>query len=99
MSWSLPVAEFDIRRIQVLPLDSQAFNRYGSVVEPGRVDDPSLTRAPGQMAFMWVHQPLQYPKPPFFATCRYYYRGARVEYLQQHPESTVFLVPLDGKPS
>jgi ureidoglycolate hydrolase len=93
------VAEFEVRRVRVQPLDVQAFARYGTVVEPGHVEDPTLNRAPGQMAYLWVHQPLQYPKPPYFATCRYYYRGSRVEYLQQHPESTVFLVPLDGKPS
>jgi ureidoglycolate hydrolase len=93
------VAAFEVRRVQVRPLDSEAFKRYGSVLEPGRVDDPTLNRAPGQMAFMWVQQMLRYPKPPYFATCRYYYRGTRVEYLQQHPESTVFLVPLDGNPS
>ena len=51
------------------------------------------------MAYMWVQQALQCPKPPYIATCRYYYRGARVEYLQQHPESTVLLAPLDGHPS
>ncbi len=93
------MAEFEVRRIQVQPLNTEAFKRYGRVVEPGRVDDPTLNRAPGQMAYMWVHQLLQYPKPPYFATTRYYYRGARVEYLQQHPESNVLLVPLDGNPS
>lgn len=93
------MADFDIRRILVRPLDAEEFKRYGSVMEAGQVDDPTLNRAPGQMAYMWVQQALQYPKPPYFATCRYYYRGARVEYLQQHPESTVLLVPLDGHPS
>jgi hypothetical protein len=48
---------------------------------------------------MWVHQQLQYPKTPFIATCRYYARGARCEYLQKHPASTVVLIPLDGNPS
>ena len=51
------------------------------------------------MAYMWVHQFLTYPKPAFIATCRYHYRGARCEYLQRHPESTVVLIPIDGNPS
>jgi hypothetical protein len=65
----------------------------------GETDDPTLNRAPGQMAYMWVHQFLTYPKPPFIATCRYLYRGARCEYVQRHPASTVVLIPLDGHPS
>ena len=51
------------------------------------------------MAYMWVHQQLAYPATPFIATCRYYFRGTRCEYLQKHPASTVVLVPLDAKPS
>jgi ureidoglycolate hydrolase len=88
-----------VRRVAVRPLESGAFKRYGSVIEPAAVDDPSLNRAPGQMAYMWVHQFLSYPKPVFIATCRYLYRGARCEYVQRHPASTVVLIPTDGKPS
>lgn len=88
-----------VRRVPVRPLDSEAFKRFGSVIEPGGVNDPTLNRAPGQMGFLWVHQFLTYPKPPFIGTCRYYYRGARCEYVQQHPESTLVLIPIDGKPS
>lgn len=88
-----------VRRVPVRPLESHAFARYGSVVEAGAVDDPSLNRAPGQMAFMWVHRDLVYPRMPFVATCRYLYRGARCDYVQRHPGSTVVLVPVDRRPS
>jgi ureidoglycolate hydrolase len=88
-----------VRRVPVRPLDTESFKRYGSVIEAGATDDPSLNRAPGQMAYMWVHQFLTYPRPAFIATCRYHYRGARCEYLQRHPESTVVLIPIDGNPS
>jgi ureidoglycolate hydrolase len=91
--------QIDVRRVAVEPVDATGFRPFGSVVEPGGPDDPTLNRAPGQMAYMWVHQQLEYPKPPFIATCRYYFRGARCEYLQKHPASTVVLIPLDAKPS
>jgi ureidoglycolate hydrolase len=94
-----PVAELTVHRVAARPLDTEAFKRFGSVVEPGAADDPTLNRAPGQMAFMWVHQFLTYPKPAFIATCRYHYRGTRCEYVQRHPASTVVLIPTDGKPS
>jgi ureidoglycolate hydrolase len=88
-----------VRRVPVRPLEPNAFARYGSIVEAGAVDDPSLNRAPGQMAFMWVHRDLQYPRMPFIATCRYRYRGVRCEYVQRHPGSTVVLIPIDRRPS
>jgi ureidoglycolate hydrolase len=91
--------QIDVRRVAVEPLDAATFRPFGSVVEAGGADDPTLNRAPGHMAYMWVHQQLQYPKLPFIATCRYYLRGVRCEYLQKHPASTVVLIPLDGKPS
>lgn len=86
-------------RVPVRPLGREMFARFGSVIEAGRPDDETLNRAPGQMAYMWVHQQLTYPKTPFIATCRYYFRGARCEYVQKHPGSTVVLVPIDAKPS
>jgi ureidoglycolate lyase len=91
--------QVDVRRVAVEPLEAVAFTPFGSVVEPGNSDDATLNRAPGHMAYMWVHQQLDYPKQPFIATCRYYFRGARCEYLQKHPASTVVLIPLDGRPS
>ena len=91
--------QIDVRRVAVEPIDAVAFTPFGTVVEPGGTDDPTLNRAPGQMAYMWVHQQLRYPKTPFIATCRYHARGARCEYLQKHPASTVVLIPLDGNPS
>ena len=93
------MTDLKIMRVPARPLDAERFKPYGSVVEPGETDDPTLNRAPGQMAYMWVHQFLTYPKPTFIATCRYNYRGPRCEYVQHHPQSTVVLLPLDGKPS
>jgi hypothetical protein len=46
------------------------------------------------MAFLWIHQFLDYPKQPFIATGRYYFRGSRCGYLQRHPGSTLILIPL-----
>jgi ureidoglycolate hydrolase len=88
-----------VHRVQVRPLDSTAFERFGSVIEASGADDPTLNRAPGQMAYMWVHQTLVYPRTPFVATCRYYFRGARCDYVQRHPASTVVLIPIDSRPS
>ncbi len=86
----------DVRvlRVPVHHLEAVRFARYGSVVQAGDVDADNLNRSPGQMGFMWVHHLLQYPQTPFLATCRYYYRGLRCDYLQRHPESTVVLVPV-----
>jgi ureidoglycolate hydrolase len=89
----------ELVRVPVRPLGRETFARFGSVIEAGRPDDETLNRAPGQMAYMWIHQQLTYPGPPFIATCRYYFRGARCEYVQKHPASTVVLVPLDARPS
>ena len=88
-----------VRRVPVVLLDATSFGPYGAVIEAGASDDPTLNRAPGHMAYMWIHRDLEYPATPFIATCRYYARGARCEYLQKHPASTVVLIPLDGQPS
>jgi ureidoglycolate hydrolase len=89
----------DVRRIAVQDLDDVEFSRFGSIIGAGEVDDPSLNRAPGQMAFLWIHQSLAYPSAPYIATGRYYFRGNRCEYMQRHPGSTVVLVPIGGHPS
>ena len=93
------VPDSTLIRVPVRPLDAASFARFGSVIEAGQPGDQTLNRAPGQMAYMWVHQELTYPRTPFIATCRYYFRGARCEYVQKHPGSTVVLVPIDAKPS
>jgi ureidoglycolate hydrolase len=86
--------EVRVQSVPVHQLEAHRFARYGVVVDAGDVDSTSLNRAPGQMAFMWVHRMLEYPKQPFLATCRYQYRGLRCDYLQRHPASTVVLVPV-----
>jgi ureidoglycolate hydrolase len=88
------VSEIRVQSVPVHHLDAARFAPYGTLVEAGQVDGDNLNRAPGQMGFMWVHRMLEYPKPPFLASCRYYYRGTRCEYLQRHPASTVVLVPV-----
>jgi ureidoglycolate hydrolase len=86
-------------RVPVRSLERSAFAEFGSIVEAGSIEDENLNRAPGHMAFLWVHRDLVYPRTPYIATSRYYYRGTRCEYLQRHPASTVVLIPMDGKPS
>lgn len=93
------MVDISVKRVAVGQLGQSALGDLGSVVEPGSVADESLNRAPGQMAFLWIHQSLSYPRDPYIATGRYYFRGARCEYLQRHPESTVVLIPLGGTQS
>ncbi len=93
------MSEPRVLRVPVRPLDADSFAAYGSVIEAGDVDSPTLNRAPGQMAFMWVHRTLEYPRMPFLATCRYLFRGSRCDYVQRHPGSTVVLIPLGADPS
>jgi ureidoglycolate hydrolase len=93
------VSEIRVVSVPLRHLDSTRFAPYGVVVEAGLPDSKNLNRAPGQMAFMWVHRMLEYSKQPFLATCRYYYRGSRCEFLQRHPSSNVVLVPLGCHPS
>jgi ureidoglycolate hydrolase len=89
-----PVTDIRVQAVPVHHLDPARFAPYGKLVEVGEVDSQDLNRAPGQMGFMWVHRMLEYPKQPFLATCRYYYRGTRCDYLQRHPASTVVLLPV-----
>ena len=91
--------DITVRRIAVEPLERVAFEPFGVIIDAGAFEDETLNRAPGQMAFLWVLKQLEFPKPPYVAGSRYFYRGARCDYLQQHPESTAVLVPLDGRPS
>ena len=83
-----------VRHVSVRHPDAESFAPYGVLVRPGAPDGPDLNRAPGHMAFLWVHRALQYPAEPFLATSRYYFRGARCEYMQRHPLSTTVLIPL-----
>jgi ureidoglycolate hydrolase len=93
------MTDIAVRRIAVRRLDEESLGDSGSIVTPGSVTDESLNRAPGQMAFLWVHQFLDFPAKPYIASSRYYFRGARCEYLQRHPESTLVLLPLGATPS
>jgi ureidoglycolate hydrolase len=88
------VPDIRVQSVPVHHLDAARFAPYGVVVDAGQVDSGTLNRAPGQMGFMWVHRMLEYPKQPFLASCRYYYRGMRCDYLQRHPASTVVLMPV-----
>lgn len=91
--------EITVRRVVVEPLEPAAFEPFGVIIDAGAFEDETLNRAPGQMAFLWVLKQLEFPKTPYVAGSRYIYRGARCDYLQQHPESTAVLIPLDGRPS
>jgi ureidoglycolate hydrolase len=89
-----PESTTAVKRVAVRHPDAESFAPYGVLVRAGAPDGPDLNRAPGQMAFLWVHRSLSYPAEPFLATSRYYYRGARCEYMQRHPQSTTVLIPL-----
>lgn len=93
------MTETAVQRVPVRQLDDDSFGDFGSIVAAGSVTDESLNRAPGQMAFLWVHQFLDYPAQPYVASSRYYFRGSRCEYLQRHPASSVVLIPLGITPS
>ena len=88
------MTETTVHRVAVRQLDDDSLGDFGSIVAAGSVTDESLNRAPGQMAFLWVHQFLDYPARPYIASSRYYFRGSRCEYLQRHPASSVVLIPL-----
>lgn len=91
--------DLTVQRVPVEPVNDDLLGELGCTIGPRTVDDPSLNRAPGQMAFLWVHSMLEHTGQPFIATTRYRYRGARCDYLQRHPQSTLILVPSDGRPS
>jgi ureidoglycolate hydrolase len=91
--------EPDIQRIAVEPLSSESFARFGSVIRAEAMDSPNLNRAPGNLGVLWVQRALSFPGQAYLGTLRYYYRGVRCEFVQRHPESTVVLIPLGGRPS
>jgi ureidoglycolate hydrolase len=90
--------ELMIRQIMVEPLDPDLFHRFGTVIRAESLDAPTFNRAPGNMGVLWVQHPIEFPKQAYLGALRYYYRGARCDFLQRHPESTVVLIPL-GRPS
>ncbi len=92
-------ADLQVRHLPVQHLDAAAFSLYGAVIEPETADSPNLNRAPGNLGYLWIQKPLEFPRQPFVGALRFYYRGMRCEFLQKHPASTVFLVPLGGRPS
>ena len=81
------------RRLHIEPLTRAAFEPFGGVISPETADSPNLNRAPGNLGFLWVQHPLEFPKQPYVASLRYYYRGLRCDFMQKHPASTVCMLP------
>jgi ureidoglycolate lyase len=88
------VKDLEVRRVPLQPLDSTAFAPYGAVIGPESADSPQLNRAPGNLGYLWIQRPLEFPRQPYVGSLRYYYRAMRCEFLQKHPASTVVLIPL-----
>ena len=88
-----------VQQLPVQGLNGSAFEPFGAVIEPETVDPPNLNRSPGNLGMLWVKKALEFPKQPYMCCLRYYYRGARCEFLQKHPASTIVLIPLGMRPS
>ncbi len=88
-----------VRRLAIEALDRTAFAPFGAVVGAETADSPNFNRAPGNLGYLWVQHLLEFPKQPYVGTLRYYYRGLRCEFMQKHPASTIFLIPLGMRPS
>ena len=97
MTASRPALE--VRRLPVSPLDAAAFDPYGAIIGPESADSPRLNRAPGNLGYLWIQKPLEFPRQAYVGSLRYYYRATRCEFMQKHPESTVVLIPLGFAPS
>lgn len=94
------MSSLTVLRVPVERLSTTGFAPFGHVIAAGSTrDDPTLNRAPGNMAFLWVISELVTDGTPHIGVVSYRYRGSRVDYLQQHPGSTTVLVPIDGRPS
>ncbi len=88
-----------VRYLPLSPVEAGSFEPFGAVIGPESADSPRLNRAPGNLGFLWLHKPLEFPKQPYVGCLRYYYRATRCEFLQKHPDSTVLLIPLGHEPS
>jgi len=88
-----------VRRLPVFQFTADAFGPYGAVIGPEEADSPNLNRAPGNLAYLWIQKALEFPRQPYVGCVRYYQRAMRCEFLQKHPDSTIFLVPLSAQAS
>ena len=88
-----------VQRLPVQQFTADAFAPYGAVIGPETADSPHLNRAPGNLGYLWIQKALEFPRQPYVGCVRYYYRATRCEFLQKHPDSTIFLVPLSAQPS
>lgn len=88
-----------IRTIAVEHLTPESFERFGAVIRAEGMDSPNFNRAPGNLGVLWVQREISFPGQAYLGTLRYYYRGARCEFVQRHPESTIVLIPMGMRPS
>ncbi len=94
-----PRPAVEVRRLPVSSLDAAAFDPYGAIIGPESADSARLNRAPGNLGYLWIQKPLEFPRQAYVGSLRYYYRATRCEFMQKHPESTVVLIPLGFAPS
>ena len=92
-------ASVEVRRVPLSSLDAVSFEPYGAIIGPETADSPRLNRAPGNLGYLWIQKPLEFPRQAYVGSLRYYYRATRCEFLQKHPASTVVLIPLGFAPS
>ncbi len=85
-----------IRPVAVEPIDGGGFAPFGTVIRADTLDAPTFNRSPGNLGVLWVQHQVDFPTQPYLGTLRYYYRGARCEFMQRHPQSTVILIPMGG---
>ncbi len=88
-----------VRRLAVEHLDRVAFEPFGAVIAPETADSPNLNRASNNLGYLWVQKELEFPGRAYMCSLRYYYRGNRCEFVQQHPESTITLITLGMHPA
>ena len=88
-----------VRRLAVEHLDRVAFEPFGAVIAPETADSPNLNRASNNLGYLWVQKELEFPGRAYMCSLRYYYRGNRCEFVQQHPASTITLITLGMHPA
>ena len=88
-----------VRRLAVEHIDRDAFEPFGAVIAPETADSPNLNRASNNLGYLWVQKELEFPGRAYMCSLRYYYRGNRCEFVQQHPASTITLITLGMNPA